>query len=185
MQSAPHLHPNPDPPPPSPRPVTQLYHVPGRMPVQSEGFVGQGPAAKNWKGEGRVPVMGSHAKRSACETCIAISREACVGELLSSCVRLLLLYFSKILVFCVCEKKWYRPQVHLEHSEECTSEETAAARKGFAPPQAIERNCEADIRQWTAAGLRPLDMYRLVANRISPLKLGKPGRQKVSRPVLL
>lgn len=148
--------------------------------------MGQGPEAKNWKGEGRAPVMGSCEKGSACETCVAISRQAWVGELLSSCVPILmlLLYVSKTLVFLCVRKQWYRPQVHLEHSEGCTSEETAAARKGLAPPQTIERNCEADIRQWTAAGLRTLDMYRLAANRISPLKLGKPGRQKVGRPVL-
>eukprot|EP00904_Undaria_pinnatifida_P001742 jgi/Undpi1/11569/HiC_scaffold_30.g13866.m1 len=69
-------------------------------------------------------------------------------------------------------------KVCLDHAEACNAEETANARQDLVPTERIESECEDDIRDWTTTGLRQFDMYRLVSDRIKPLQLGDPGRQK-------
>lgn len=45
--------------------------------------------------------------------------------------------------------------------------------------EVIEKDFEGDIRIWTVSGMRQFDMYRLISDRVKPLQLGEPGRQKV------
>ena len=47
----------------------------------------------------------------------------------------------------------------------------------------IQEEFDSDVRVWTVAGMRQFDMYRLISNRVKPLQLGEPGRQKVDEAV--
>ena len=80
----------------------------------------------------------------------------------------------------ICSPNAPRAQVCLDHAEACNAEEAANARQDLVPTTTIKSECEDDIRDWTTTGLRQFDMYRLVSDRIKPLQLGDPGRQKVS-----
>lgn len=51
--------------------------------------------------------------------------------------------------------------------------------KNLVPCERIEQEFEDDVRLWTVAGMRPFNMYRLISDRVQPLQLGEPGRQKV------
>lgn len=72
-------------------------------------------------------------------------------------------------------------QVCLTHVDGCTSEPTAKAKKNLAPVEVLEEGFEGDTRLWTVAGLRTFNMYRLISDRVKPLQLGEPGRQKVRK----
>eukprot|EP00904_Undaria_pinnatifida_P009955 jgi/Undpi1/608/HiC_scaffold_10.g04072.m1 len=76
-----------------------------------------------------------------------------------------------------------KDEVCLDHAEACNAEEAANARQDLVPTTTIESECEDDIRDWTTTGLRQFDMYRLVSDRIKPLQLGHPGRQKIRNMV--
>ena len=71
-------------------------------------------------------------------------------------------------------------QVHLVHSVDCTAKDAANARQDLVAPNVIQETFEADIRQWTVAGLKMFEMCRLISDCIAPLKLGTPGRRKAS-----
>lgn len=72
-------------------------------------------------------------------------------------------------------------QVCLTHVDAGTAEPTAKARKNLVPFEVLEKDFEGDIRLWTVTGLRQLDMYRLISDRVKPLQLGEPGRHKVGK----
>lgn len=70
-------------------------------------------------------------------------------------------------------------QVVLEHNKECNASSRQAAREQCVSTETLERECSGDVRQWTIAGLRKTDMFRLLNARYSPLSLGEEGRRKV------
>lgn len=65
------------------------------------------------------------------------------------------------------------------HVHACTAEPIARAQKNMVPGEVLEARFKGDIRQWTLAGLKQFDMYRLISDLVKPLQLGEPGRQKV------
>ena len=74
-------------------------------------------------------------------------------------------------------------QVCLTHVDACTAEPAVRAMKNLVSCACIEREFRDDVRVWTVAGMRQFDMYRLISDRVKPLQLGPPGRQKVSGSV--
>ena len=77
------------------------------------------------------------------------------------------------------------PQVLLEHNGGCTAKAAREARKDLVPEETLEKECEEDIRRWTVTGLRKFEMFHVLSDRFAPLKLGEPGRQKVSKACAL
>lgn len=70
---------------------------------------------------------------------------------------------------------FFQSHVHLEPNEECRADDLVAAKNNLIPPKTGENTYEAEMR--------PFDVYRLLENKASPLKLGKPGRQNMSQHV--